>query len=268
MSSGPPADYPPGLSSARAVRVRRAPPGWNPGRLEARIAHRPTCSTTAKDRYTMTNPVKSLVLILFLAVAASAGSVGLIPPASAADADAPATELVRSTATEVLARLHADPDATPANPQRLYAIAEEVVLPHFDFERMSQRVLGKNWRTATPAQRARFVDEFKTLLVRTYATAVSDYRDAQISFTPARELATGIYRVRSNVDRGGGAPPLQVDYDVYQATDGWKVFDVAINGVSLVISYRSGFNTDVAKLGMDGLIDQIAQHNDARSAGS
>lgn len=181
--------------------------------------------------------------------------------------DAPATALVRETATEVLTRLQAEPDATSANPQRLYAIAEEVVLPKFDFERMSQRVLGKHWRSASADQRQRFIGEFKTLLVRTYATAVSDYRDAALSFLPARELAADIYRVRSNVDRGNGAPPLQVDYDVYRKVDAWKVFDVAINGVSLVVSYRAGFDSDISKLGMDGLIDQIAQHNVEKAAG-
>lgn len=194
------------------------------------------------------------------------GIVCLAAPALAAD-DAPATALVRETATTVLTRLRADSSATPENPQRLYALAEEVVLPNFDFTRMSQRVLGKHWRTASPDQRQRFIVEFKTLLVRTYATAVSDYREAEIAFLPARELSPEVYRVRSTVDRGAGAPALQVDYDVYKNAEAWKVFDVAINGVSLVVSYRSGFNNDIGKLGMDGLIDQITQHNAQKAAG-
>ncbi len=187
--------------------------------------------------------------------------------ALAATGGQPATALVESTANEVLSRLRADPGATTDNPQRLFQIAEDVVLPHFDFARMSQRVLGKHWRTASAEQRARFIGEFKTLLVRTYATAVSDYRDSNITFMPARELATNTFRVRSSVNRGDGAPPLLVDYDVYQKAEAWKVFDVAINGVSIVISYRAGFNTDITKLGMDGLIDQIAQHNLQKSGG-
>jgi phospholipid transport system substrate-binding protein len=210
----------------------------------------------------MTRHPLALVCALFLSIAAGASM-----PVRADDAT-PAMALVKSTATEVINRLHADPSATSANPQRLYAIAEEVVLPHFDFERMSQRVLGKHWRSASPDQRRRFVGEFKTLLVRTYATAVSDYRDARLSFQPARALGTDIWRVRSNVDRGNGAPPLQIDYDVYRSAEAWKVFDVAINGVSLVVSYRSGFNTDIAKLGMDGLIDQIARHNVQKASGT
>lgn len=208
----------------------------------------------------MSNSFHSRLCAALLALACVAG------PAAAAD-DAPATELVRETATSVLTRLRDDSTATAANPQRLYAIAEEVVLPRFDFERMSMRVLGKHWRTASPEQRQRFIGEFKTLLVRTYATAVSDYRNAEISFMPARELSAAVYRVRSTVDRGDGAPALQVDYDVYKNADAWKVFDVAINGVSLVVSYRSGFNNDIGKLGMDGLIDQISEHNVQKASG-
>jgi len=216
----------------------------------------------------MTRFVPFRLFSVLLSVALGAGILVAAMPVAAEDNSGPATAVVRTTASEVLNRLHADPAATSANPQRLYAIAEEVVLPHFDFVRMSQRVLGKHWRSADPAQRERFVGEFKTLLVRTYATAVSDYRDAQLSFQPARALGTDVWRVRSNVDRGSGAPPLQVDYDVYRNGDAWKVFDVAINGVSLVVSYRAGFNTDIAKLGMDGLIDQIAQHNVQTASGT
>jgi phospholipid transport system substrate-binding protein len=204
----------------------------------------------------------SAFLIAFLT-----GILCISGTALAATDGQPATALVESTANEVLSRLRADPGATTDNPRRLFRIAEEVVLPHFDFARMSQRVLGKHWRTANADQRARFVGEFKTLLVRTYATAVSDYRDSNISFMPARELAANTFRVRSSVNRGDGAPPLLVDYDVYQKAEAWKVFDVAINGVSIVISYRAGFNTDITKLGMDGLIDQIAQHNLQKSGG-
>ena len=209
----------------------------------------------------MRKSITAFLTALVLGIVCTAG------PALAATGKQPATALVESTANEVLSRLRADPGATTDNPRRLFEIAEEVVLPHFDFARMSQRVLGKHWRTASADQRARFIAEFKTLLVRTYATAVSDYRDSNITFMPARELATNTFRVRSSVNRGDGAPPLLVDYDVYQKTDAWKIFDVAINGVSIVISYRAGFNTDITKLGMDGLIEQIAQHNLQKSGG-
>ena len=227
--------------------------------MNERAPQPPVPSKPAPARYSMPKLLKPAALCLLLCVGALA--------AQAAEGGAGAATMVEATASEVLARLRADPSATSANPQRLYAIAEEVVLPRFDFARMSQRVLGKHWRSADPAQRGRFISEFKTLLVRTYATAVSDYRNAQISFVPARELAANTYRVRSSVNRGDGAPPLLVDYDVYRRDGEWKVFDVAINGVSIVISYRAGFNNDIAKLGMDGLIDQLAQHNVQKAGG-
>jgi len=185
---------------------------------------------------------------------------------AAAEAQSPAQLLVETTSTQVLNELRAESAAISSNPALLDTIAQKAVLPHFDFERMSQRVLGQHWRKATPEQRGRFMAEFTTLLVRTYATAVFEYRESEVRFMPARELGDKIQRIRSLVDRRDGRAPLQVDYDVFERADGWKVMDVAINGISLVVSYRSGFNTDVAKLGMDGLIDQIAQHNAARAA--
>lgn len=185
----------------------------------------------------------------------------------AAEVQSPAQTLVETTSTQVLTELRAESAAISSNPALLDTIAQKAVLPHFDFERMSQRVLGQHWRKATPEQRSRFMAEFTTLLVRTYATAVFEYRESEVKFMPARQLGDNIQRIRSLVDRRDGRAPLQVDYDVFERADGWKVMDVAINGISLVVSYRSGFNTDVAKLGMDGLIEQIAQHNAARSAG-
>lgn len=184
-----------------------------------------------------------------------------------AEAQSPAQILVETTSTQVLTQLRSESAAIANNPALLDSIAQQAVLPHFDFERMSQRVLGQHWRKATPEQRSRFMAVFTTLLVRTYATAVFEYRDSDVKFMPARELGDKVQRIRSLVDRHDGRAPLQVDYDVFERDDGWKVMDVAINGISLVVSYRSGFNTDVAKLGMDGLIDQIAEHNAARSAG-
>jgi len=185
---------------------------------------------------------------------------------AAAEVQSPAQLLVETTSTQVLTELRAESAAISSNPALLDTIAQKAVLPHFDFERMSQRVLGQHWRKATPEQRGRFMAEFTTLLVRTYATAVFEYRESEVRFMPARELGDKIQRIRSLVDRRDGRAPLQVDYDVFERADGWKVMDVAINGISLVVSYRSGFNTDVTKLGMDGLIDQIAQHNAARAA--
>ena len=202
-----------------------------------------------------------LGLCFLVGLFASGTAVAVAAPESSAQV------LVETTSNAVLNELRAESDAISRDPALLDTIAQKAVLPHFDFERMSQRVLGQHWRTATPEQRSRFMAEFTRLLVRTYATAVFEYRDSEVKFMPARELGEKTQRIRSLVDRRDGRPPLQVDYDVFQRDDGWKVMDVAINGISLVVSYRSGFNTDAAKLGMDGLIAQIAEHNASRSAG-
>ncbi|MSQ66923.1 MAG: ABC transporter substrate-binding protein [Gammaproteobacteria bacterium] len=183
-----------------------------------------------------------------------------------ADDESPARVLVLTTAITVLERLRAESDVIAANPARLDEIARETVLPHFDFPRMSQRVLGIHWRNATADQRARFLSEFTTLLVRTYAKAIYEYRESAVNVLPARELGPATQRVRTEVSRGGGVRPLQVDYDVYHAENDWKVVDVAISGISLVVSYRAGFNADIGKLGMDGLIAQIAEHNAQKGA--
>ena len=197
-----------------------------------------------------------------LALLLVAGSSGL-----RADDESPAQTLVRTTATTVLERLRAESDVIAVNPARLNEIAQETVLPHFDFPRMSQRVLGIHWRQATADQRARFLSEFTTLLVRTYAHAIYDYRDSVVKVLPARDLGPGTQRVRTEVSRENGGRPLQVDYDVYSVANDWKVVDVAISGISLVVSYRAGFNADIGKLGMDGLIAQIAEHNAQKAGG-
>jgi phospholipid transport system substrate-binding protein len=182
------------------------------------------------------------------------------PLAPAAD-ETPAQSLVRETSTDVLSRLRTDSAAIEANPALLDSIAQEVVFPHFDFERMSQRVLGVHWRNASDDQRKRFTAEFTTLLLRTYSTAIYQYRESEVRYMPARELSEKIQRIRTEVDRRDGRAPLQIDYDIFERPDGWKVLDVAINGISLVVSYRAGFSSDIAKMGMDGLISQMSEHN-------
>lgn len=175
--------------------------------------------------------------------------------------DIPAQALVRSTADSFLARLRQDGNAD--DPQRVVAAAEELVLPHFNFEMMSRRALGRHWRDFTPEQRGRFVAEFRTLLLRTYATTLNDHRDDSIEYLPARELAPAVVRVRTSVAPAQGGAPVQIDYEVRQLGPAWQVCDVTLNGVSLVISYRAGFDKDIGTLGADGIIAQLAERNQA-----
>lgn len=175
--------------------------------------------------------------------------------------DLPAQALVQTTAESFLARLRTDGNAD--DPQRVISAAEELVLPHFNFEVMSRRALGRHWRDFTPEQRGRFVLEFRTLLLRTYATTLRDHRDDSIEYLPARELAPAVVRVRTSVAPAQGGAPIQIDYEVRQLGESWQVCDVSLNGVSLVISYRAGFDKDIGALGADGVIAQLAERNQA-----
>ncbi len=144
---------------------------------------------------------------------------------------------------------------------RLAALVEAKILPHFDFARATQIALGANWRHASPAQRERLIQEFRTLLVRTYSGALAGYRGQAIDFRPARARPGDTeVTVRSQV-RQPGAEPIAIDYDMHKPDAAWKVFDVRISGISLVATYRSAFNETVRNHGIDGLIGTLADKN-------
>lgn len=171
-------------------------------------------------------------------------------------------ELVRDTSSRMLAALRDERQVIAENPGRLYELVADIVLPYFDFERMSQWVLGKNWRQATPEQRARFVEQFRKLLVRTYGNALSDYADEKIIYLPFNDAGNERkVTVRTEIEQGGSTIPIF--YSMYNSKQGWKVYDVAISGVSLVTNYRSTFTSIIRNEGMDNLIDQLIERNSA-----
>jgi phospholipid transport system substrate-binding protein len=175
-------------------------------------------------------------------------------------ADSPAQAVVRATTEKVLQTMRAEGDGLRDNPKRLFAIVDELIIPHFDFREMSQWVLGRYWRQASPAQRDAFVEQFQNLLVRTYSRALVDYRDEQVSFLAPRVRDASTVIVRASIDRGGG-PPIPINYEMHKTDAGWKVFDVVIDGVSLVITYRSSFGQEIKRNGMDGLIRRMSEKN-------
>ena len=186
--------------------------------------------------------------------------------ATPAPADILPQELVRDTSSRMLSALRNEQDAIKNNPGRLYELVSEIVLPYFDFRRMSQWVLGKNWRTATPDQRERFVEEFRKLLVRTYGTALSEYADEKIIYLPfAASTSASRVTVRTEIEQGGSTIPIS--YSMYNSSEGWKVYDVAISGVSLVTNYRSTFGSIIRGEGMDSLIKQLVERNSAVTDG-
>jgi phospholipid transport system substrate-binding protein len=194
-----------------------------------------------------------LLAVLLAAALCAAGS-----PQAASDITP--LELVRDTSSRMLAALHDERDAIRQDSSRLYDLVSTIVLPYFDFERMSQWVLGKNWRTATPEQRERFVEQFRNLLVRTYGTALSDYADEKIIYLPfAGDLSAQTVTVRTEIEQAGSTIPI--NYSMYRSRDGWKVYDVAISGVSLVTNYRSSFGNIIRDEGMDSLIRRLEEKN-------
>lgn len=169
--------------------------------------------------------------------------------------------LVKNTATDVLNIIKQDKDIQSGDMRKITSLAEEKILPHFDFERMSRMVLGKHWNRASKEQQEQFVSEFRSLLIRTYASALTKYRNQVIEYKPLRAQPTDTeVTVKTQIVQPG-AQPLPIDYSLVKRETGWKVYDVAIEGVSLVTNYRGQFSTEVKQSGMDGLIQRLADKN-------
>jgi phospholipid transport system substrate-binding protein len=177
-------------------------------------------------------------------------------------AEHPARQLVMETTQQVLERLRSERQKLQADNQRLYPLVEELILPHFDFQRMSIWVLGKNWRQATPAQQQTFTREFQTLLVRTYATALLEYTDQKVEFLPfhAAEDDRRV-TVRTAIRQSGGVA-IPLNYSMYRNRAGeWKVYDISVDGVSLVTNYRSSFAAEISQGGIDKLLQKLVSMN-------
>ena len=174
--------------------------------------------------------------------------------------------LVKRTAEDVMAIVKNDKDIQAGNQDKIFALAEEKILPNFNFDRVSRLVLGKNWTKATPDQKAAFQTEFRTLLLRTYATALSKYKNQTIEYKPLR-LADGANTaaVKTVILQPGGQP-IAVDYALEKQSDAWKVYDIVIEGVSLVTNYRGQFTQEIRQNGLDSLIKKLAEKNSASKA--
>lgn len=186
-----------------------------------------------------------------------AGSTAL-----AANSGYGAQHLVRQVTSDIIEELTSRGGELQDNQQAMYELVDRLVLPYFDFERMSRRVLGKRWKAANPEQQARFVMAFRTLLVRTYATLLNEYRGQTLIYLDPvpRKKDEIVVPVRIELT---GSPSARVAYAMYGNGTDWKVFDVAIDGVSLVTNYRSSFRSEIARHGIEGLIARLeAKHTD------
>ncbi len=174
-------------------------------------------------------------------------------------ADGP-LELVHKTADDVLTVLKAD-DSIQQDKEKIYKLAEEKILPNFDLDRISMLVLVKTLRKINEDQHQQFKSEFKTMLLRTYAVALGKYKDQEIDFKPMRMEPTDKQATVKTQIIQDGAQPISVDYTLAKKDDEWKVFDIVIEGVSLVTNYRSQFASEIKNNGIDSLITKLAEKN-------
>lgn len=172
-------------------------------------------------------------------------------------------ELVKRTAEDVLSTVKNDKDIQAGDQEKIFALAEEKIVPNFNFDKVSRMVLGKNWTKATPEQKTAFQAEFRTLLIRTYASALSKYKNQTIEYKPFRMVnASSIASVKTQIIQPGGQP-IAVDYTLEKQADTWKVYDIVIEGVSLVTNYRGQFAQEIRQNGLDSLIKKLGDKNKA-----
>ena len=181
--------------------------------------------------------------------------------APAAAQDAGPDTLVRSVTLEVVDLISKDKEIKGGSRAKLIAVIEAKVLPHFNFTAMTALAMGVHWRKATPEQQQRLVDEFRTLLVRTYSTALSAYRNQVIEVKPLRAKPGDTEVVVRSEVKQSGTEPVTIDYSMEHTPNSWKVYDVAVGGVSLVTTYRDTFANEVRNVGVDGLIKALAEKN-------
>ena len=194
---------------------------------------------------------KYLIKLLFLAVFFSLNSIADLGP----------EDVVKKVAEDVLFAIKTDQEIQKGNKEKIYKLAEEKILPNFDFEKVARLVLGRAWRSASDEQKKGFIVEFRTLLLKTYAVALSKYKDQKIEFKPSRMSYTDeIFIVKSEIIQAG-AQPIRVNYALSKRAGKWLVFDIVIEGVSLVTNYRSQFSSEIKKNGMDTLILKLAKKN-------
>lgn len=191
-----------------------------------------------------------LLPLLALVLAANA-------PAALA-AEPPPDVLARTTTQEVITILKQDKELQRGNLAKVHQLVEAKILPHFDFNRMTQLALGKHWPRATAKQKQSLVTEFRNLLVRTYSSSLTAFTDQVIEFKPlAMKPGDTDVTVRSEIRQPGGQP-IPIHYSFYKTAFGWKVYDVTIDGVSLVTNYRASFASTIRQSGIDGLIKTLA----------
>jgi phospholipid transport system substrate-binding protein len=187
--------------------------------------------------------------------------LAFLPALAQAQAIAP-DALLKTITDEVAAAIKKDKDIQAGDTKKAADLIEAKIVPHFNFTRMARIAMARNWRTATPEQQKEIAAEFKTLLVRTYSTALVNYKEQPIDYKPLRAKPDDAeVTVKSEVKQSGSSQPVTIDYEMEKTPAGWKVYDVKVGGVSLVTTYRDTFASEVRERGIDGLIKSLAAKN-------
>ena len=202
--------------------------------------------------------MKSLLSVLFGLFFAASGAL--------ANEEAP-DAMIRKVTDDVLNIVRQDKDIRSGNTKKAIELVEAKVLPNFNFQRMTALAMGRDWNKASPEQKTRLSEEFKTLLVRTYSNALTSYRDQTLRYKPLKMQAGDTDVVVKTEVVQPGAKPIQLDYSLEKQGNDWKVYDVIVAGVSLVSNYRDTFNQEVRANGVDGLIDMLAKKNNQMDPG-
>jgi phospholipid transport system substrate-binding protein len=188
-------------------------------------------------------------------------------PATAQDVSPDA--LIKTVTNEVLDIVRKDKDIQSGNTKKAIELVEGKVLPHFNFTRMTQLALARDWRQANASQQKILTDEFRTLLVRTYSKALTEYKNQSIDFKPytAKASETDV-RVRTEIKQSGAGKNIELDYYLEKTSGGWKVYDIEVGGISLVTNYRESFASEVRNNGIDGLVKSLQAKNKSGEATS
>jgi phospholipid transport system substrate-binding protein len=177
-------------------------------------------------------------------------------------------ELVKKVTADVLEAIKSDKQLAAGDKQKAMKLAEEKVLPHVDFEEATRLAVGRSWKGASPEQQKKLVTEFRNMLVRTYSNAISSYEGQTMKVLPVRMKAGDTeVTVHNQFVRPGNPKPVLIDYSMRKTEKGWKIYDIVVEGVSLVLTYRSEFDAVAKQEGIDGLIKRLSQKNTPAAVG-
>ena len=188
----------------------------------------------------------TLIAVLLLQFTASVSAASIGPE-----------ELIKQTSAKVLDTLEKNKVLYDQEPDKIYQLVDDIILPHLDFKAMSQLALGKHWRDASEEQKDAFTEVFKTMLIRTYSKSLTEYTGQTVEYLPFRAQDDDkVVTVKTQIKQDSG-PSIPIDYRLRLKDDIWKVFDIKIDGISLVTNYRNSFAADIREVGINGLIQRM-----------